>query len=72
MRRVWASILAVWSTLAIVAVLAWSHAPPVTPSPATPVTVLVQGKNGRSHLAKVFVLPSTATAHTATHSSPVR
>ena len=72
MRRVWASILAVWSTLAIVAVLAWSHAPAATPSPASPVTVLVQGKNGKSHLAKAFVLPSGASAHTATHSSPVR
>jgi hypothetical protein len=72
MRRVWASVLAVWSTLAIVAVLAWSHAPAATPSPASPVTVVVQGKNGKSHLAKVMVLPQAAPAHAATHSSPVR
>jgi hypothetical protein len=39
MRRVWAAVLSVWSTLAIVGVLAWSH--PV--QPAAHVVVLPNG-----------------------------
>jgi hypothetical protein len=58
MRRVWASLVAVWATLAIVAVLAWSR----MPSPAQPVTV--HGKHG------VLVVKSTAKPVTTTHSSP--
>jgi hypothetical protein len=70
MRRVWAAAVAVWATLAIVAALAWSH-PAAAPAPqATPVTVLVPGKNGKPHAVRVLVVRPGAAAHVATHSSP--
>src|SRR5207342_201663 len=48
MRRVWASLVAVWATLAIVAVLAWSHMPaPVQPQAAAQ-TLVIKGKNGKN------------------------
>lgn len=67
MRRVWASLVAVWATLAIVAVLAWSHMPPPAQPQAAPQTLVVKGKNGKSH---VVVVKSNATPVTTTHSSP--
>ncbi len=72
MRRAFAAILAVWSTLALVAVLAWSQ--PTSTSSASsargvPMTVVVQGKNGSRRLARVLVLPSGTAAVVATHSS---
>lgn len=71
MRRVWAGVLAVWSTLAVIAVLAWSHpSSTATPQAASPMTVVVQGRNGKPHLARVYVLPSGSTAHAGTGSSP--
>lgn len=70
MRRLWAGILAVWSTLAIVAVLAWSHPSPTATPQASPVTVVVQGRNGKPHLARVYVLPAGSTPHAGTGSSP--
>ena len=70
MRRVWASVVAVWATLAIVAGLAWSRPQPTTAAPTRPVTVLVRGKNGRLHPVRVLVTTSTAGAHTTTHTSP--
>jgi len=70
MRRVWAAVLAVWATLAIVAVLAWSHQPPRAVTQGSPVTVVVRGKNGTTHLARVFVLAPGTAAHAGTHSSP--
>jgi cyanate permease len=67
MRRVWASLVAVWATLAIVAVLAWSHVPtPVQPQ-AAQQTLVLKGKNGKS---RVVVVKSNATPVTTTHSSP--
>jgi hypothetical protein len=69
MRRAWAALLAVWSTLAIVAALAWSHPPAPTATQATPVTIVVQGRNGKRHLARVFLLPAGSAAHASTHSS---
>ena len=69
MRRVWAAVLALWSTLAIVAVLAWSHPAPTAMPQASPVTVVLQGRNGQRHLARVFVLPAGSAAHAGTHSS---
>ena len=47
MRRVWATVVAVWATLAIVAALAWTHQPPPRPlaQPAA-TTLVVKGKNG--------------------------
>ena len=72
MRRVWAAVLAVWATLAIVAVLSWTH-PPVNTSQAQPTSalVLVHGKNGSTHYARVVVLPSGTPAHTTTGPSAV-
>ena len=66
MRRVWASLAAVWATLAIVAALAWSHMPPPSQASATP-QVLVMKKHGH-----VVVVKSNATPVTTTHSSPPR
>ena len=69
MRRVWATVVGVWATIAIVAVLAWSH--PQTPSPAgdrnTPTVVVVKGKNGKQRLV---VVQSRGGAHATTQSSP--
>jgi len=66
MRRVWASLVAVWATLAIVAALAWSH-PMQSAAPQTTQRVLVNGPRG---VRRVVLLPGT-TAHTTTHSSTV-
>lgn len=72
MRRVVAAILALWSTLAIVAVLAWSH-PTATGTPSAaggvPMTVVVQGRNGKPQLAQVVVLPAGSASVASTHSS---
>ena len=67
MRAVWASFVAVWATLAIVAVLAWSHMPPAAQPTATAQTLVLKGKNGKH---RVFVVKSNATPVTTTHSSP--
>ena len=68
MRRVWASLVAVWATLAIVAALAWSRIPPPSAQPAgVSRTLVVKTKNGKSH---VVVVKSNATPVTTTHSSP--
>jgi len=73
MRRVFAAVLALWSTLAIVAVLAWSHHPAATTAAlqGTPATVVVRGPNGTSQLARVLVLAPGSTAVASTHSSTV-
>ncbi len=69
MRRVWAALLAVWATLAIVGVLAWSHRPAAPLAQASPVTFVVQGRNGSR---QVFVLPAGAAGapHATTQTSP--
>lgn len=70
MRRVWAAVITVSATLAVVAALAWSHQPVASVSQATPVTILVPGKNGgKPHQVRVFLLPTGSSAHSATHSS---
>lgn len=70
MRRVWAAVITVWATLAVVAALAWSHQPVAGAQQATPVTILVPGKSGaKPHLMRVLVLPAGSAAHSATHSS---
>jgi hypothetical protein len=71
MRRIWAAVLAVWATLAIIAALAWSHPTTAQGPQATPVTIFVPGKHGRPHAVRVLVsAPGTAT-HASTHTSPV-
>jgi hypothetical protein len=67
MRRIWASLLAVWATLAIVGVLAWSHRPPAGVPQATPQTLIVKGAHGAR---RVVVLPSGGAPHTTTRTSP--
>lgn len=63
MRRVWASVLAVWALLALVAVIAWSR-------PSTPVaqsgsrTVVVRTANG-GHRTIVVAPPPHATTQTS-------
>jgi hypothetical protein len=62
MRRVWASVLAVWALLAVVAVLAWTRAPtPVAQQGAR--VVVVHTANGPR---RVLLAP---TAHATTHTS---
>ena len=41
MQRIWVVVLSVWAMLAIVAVLAWSSRPVVSPPPASAQTVKV-------------------------------
>ncbi len=67
MRRVWATVAAVWAMLAIVGVLAWSRANPAPLPSATPTVLVVKGKNGKQQL--VVVQPSAA-AHATTQTSP--
>jgi hypothetical protein len=71
MRRVWAAVLAVWATIAIVGVLAWSHPQPSVSAQGTSMTVVVQGKNGKRQLARVVALPTGSPAVASTHSSTV-
>ena len=69
MRRVWAAVVAVWATLAIVAVLAWSNHPPRPVAAATPQTmVVVKGPHGKR---RVMVVRSNAAPLTMTHTSQV-
>jgi hypothetical protein len=70
MRRVWATVVAVWATLAIVAGLAWTRQPPVQPAarPAA-TTLIVKGKSGTQR----FVVVGSAAAvapHATTQASP--
>ncbi len=68
MRRVWASVLAVWATLGIVAVLVWTRPAPQPAPQATPATFIVQGKNGVTRL--VLATPAATAVHGTTHVSP--
>ena len=67
MRRVWAAVLSVWATIAIVGVLAWTNAPFRSAAQSTPQTLVVT-KNGKQQLV-VLSSPTTA-AHATTHASP--
>ena len=67
MRRVWASVAAVWATIAIFAALVWTRpAPAPTPQP-TPTTFVVKGKNGTTRLVVASPAPAV---HATTHASP--
>ena len=67
MRRVWATVAAVWAMLAIVAVLAWSRQAPAPMPAASPTVVVVKGRNGTQHLA---VVQPAAGVHATTQTSP--
>ncbi|HZT53848.1 MAG TPA: hypothetical protein VE995_05660 [Gaiellaceae bacterium] len=71
MRGVWAALVSVWATLAIVAALAWTRPRPnaATPSP-TPTALVVKGANGKRQLVLVPG-PAAAAPHATTQSSPV-
>jgi hypothetical protein len=73
MRRVWATVAAVWATLAIVGGLAWTRPAPVQPNaqPAAPTTLVVKGKNGTQRFVVVGTAATTSTAsHATTRTSP--
>ena len=66
MRRVWATVVGVWATLAIVAAIAWSNRVPAPLPQATPTVLVVKGKNGKQQLV---VVGSRAPAHATTQTS---
>ena len=69
MRRVWAAVVAVWATLAVVGVLAWTQAQPARVAQGAPTVLVVKGKSGTSR----FVVASqagTGAPHATTHTSP--
>ena len=70
MRRVWATVVAVWATLAIVAGLAWTRHVPAQPlAQPAPTTLVVKGKTGTQR----FVVLGSTTAvapHATTQPSP--
>ena len=68
MRRVWAAVLSVWATIAIVGVLAWTNAPLRSASPAAPQTFVIKTKNGKQQV--VLLSSATSAAHATTHASP--
>lgn len=68
MRRVWAAVLSVWATIAIVGVLAWTNAPFRSAAQPTPQTLVVKTKNGTQQL--VVLSSSSTAAHATTHASP--
>jgi hypothetical protein len=70
MRRVWATVAAVWATLAIVALLAWTRQPPRRVAPPLTTTLLVKGRNGSTQ--QLLVLGTSAGApHATTQTSSV-
>lgn len=74
MRRVWATVVSVWATLAIVAGLAWTHKPvsqPVSQAAAIPATLVVKGKSGTQRFVVVGSTAATA-PHATTQTSPPR
>jgi hypothetical protein len=72
MRRVWATVVAVWATLAIVAGLAWTrHAPPQPVAQPAPTTLVVKSKNGTQRLVVLGTAATTTpTTHATTQPSP--
>lgn len=68
MTRVWTVVLSVWAMLAIVAFLAWSHAPGTSSlSQPSAQTLVVKGANGKQQL--VVLQPGAAGAPHATTST---
>jgi len=63
MQRVWASVLAVWALLALVAVIAWSR-PPTPVAQSGSRTVVIRTANG-GHRAIVLTPPPHATTQTS-------
>jgi hypothetical protein len=63
MQRVWASVLAVWALLALVAVIAWSR-PPTPAAESGRRTVVIPTANG-GHRTIVLAPPPHATTQTS-------
>ena len=70
MRRVWATVISVWATLAIAAGIAWTRHPatPVSPTP-TPAAVVVNGTTAGKGFKTVPVSAPAAANHTTTRTS---
>jgi len=68
MRNLWATIFATWALFAVLAVLAWTRPLPAAQPANVPGAVVVQSKNGSSHL--VVVQSGTGAAHATTRTSP--
>jgi hypothetical protein len=69
MRRVWATVVAVWATLAIVAGLAWTRQPPAPPlAQSAQTTLVVKGKHGTQRFV-VVGSTTAATPHATTQTS---
>jgi hypothetical protein len=68
-RNVWAAVLATWSLIAVLAVLAWTRPLPSPAPQQAPTAVIVKGKNGTSHI--VVVQGGAAPSHATTRTSPV-
>jgi hypothetical protein len=72
MRRLWATVVSVWATLAIVAALAWTRQPPPHPLVQQAATTLVvKGKNGSIQRLLVVGSSTAAAPHATTQTSPV-
>jgi cyanate permease len=69
MRKIWASVLATWALLAVLAVLAWTRPQPTASTQTIPAAVVVKGANGKSSL--VVVKGGGTTSHATTRTSPV-
>ena len=70
MQRVWASVVSVWAVLAIVAALAWAHAPVAQPlSQPAALTLLVKGKNGTTQRVHVVGVAAGTATHATTQTS---
>jgi hypothetical protein len=50
MRRVWIAVLTTWALIAIVAMLAWTHAPLASSPQVGGQTIVVQGPGGAAHV----------------------
>jgi hypothetical protein len=71
MRRVWATVVAVWATLAIVGGLAWTrHAPAQPVAQPAPATLVVKGKTGTQHFIVLGSTTATVAPHATTQPSP--
>jgi hypothetical protein len=71
MRRVWATVVSVWVTVAIVAGLAWTRQPPPRPLPQpAATTLLIKGKNGTTQRVLVVGTATNAAPHATTQTSP--
>jgi hypothetical protein len=71
MRRVWATVVSVWATLAIFGALAWTRQPPPRPlaQPAA-TTLLIKGKNGTTQRVLVVGTATAGAPHATTQTSP--